>query len=58
MKTRCEDCAYYDYDEEYEEYVCSMNFEEDEMSRFLSSNDYSCPYYRFYDEYKMVEKQN
>lgn len=58
MKQRCEDCAYYDYDEEYEEYVCSMNFEEDEMSRFLSNSDYSCPYYRFYDEYKMVEKQN
>lgn len=54
MKTRCDDCAYYDPDEN----VCGINFDEDEMSRFLSSSDYSCPYYKFYDEYKMVEKQN
>ena len=56
--TRCEDCAYNVYDEEYEEYVCSINLDEDEMLRFLSGSDYTCPYYKFYDEYKIVQKQN
>lgn len=55
--TQCEMCAYYDYDEEWEEYVCSMSMDEDEMVRFYESRT-SCPYFRFYDEYKMVRKQN
>ena len=55
--SNCESCVYYDYDEDYEEYVCTMNLDEDEMVRFLSGNTRTCPYYRFYDEYKSVQKQ-
>lgn len=55
--TQCEMCAYYDYDEEWEEYVCSMNMDEDEMVRFYESRT-GCPYFKFYDEYKIVRKQN
>ena len=55
--SNCESCVYYDYDEDYEEYVCTMNLDEDEMVRFLAGRTQSCPYYRFYDEYKSVQKQ-
>ena len=53
----CESCVFYDYDEDYETYVCTMNLDQDEMGSFLSGNTKSCPYYRFYDEYKSVQKQ-
>ena len=55
--TNCESCEFYDYDEYYEEYSCMMRLDEDEMSRFLAGNTASCPYYRYYDEYKSVHKQ-
>ena len=53
----CESCVYYDYDEYYEEYSCTMSLDEDEMRRFLTKDTAACPYYRFYDEYKSVHKQ-
>ena len=56
--TNCEDCVFYDYDEDYDSYVCMMNLDEDEMVRFLSGENRACPYYRYYDEYKSVQKQN
>lgn len=56
--TNCESCAYYDYDDEYGCYICEMNLDEDEMIRFMGGSYYNCPYYKFYDEYKMVQKQN
>lgn len=55
---KCEDCLYFDYDEEYEDYVCRMSFDEDEALRYLSGNRLRCLYYRYYDEYKSVQKQN
>lgn len=58
IQTSCEMCAYYAYDEFYGEYVCEINLDEDEMSRFLSSSNYACPYFNLYDEYKIVRKQN
>ena len=54
----CDDCLYYDYDEDMESYVCTVNMDEDEAAAFLSKRYQSCPYYRFYDEYKSVRKQN
>ena len=53
----CESCEFYDYDEYLDAYVCSMSLDEDEMVNFLSKNTGTCPYYRFYDEYKSVHKQ-
>jgi hypothetical protein len=53
----CESCVFYDYDEDYDAYVCQMNLDEDEMVSFLAGHTRSCPYYRFYDEYKSVQKQ-
>ncbi len=55
--TQCESCAYFDYDEDFDSYVCNVNLDEDDMSSFYGGSS-SCPYYSFYDEYKVVRKQN
>ncbi len=57
-KTNCENCANYIYDSEYDCYCCDVDLDEDEMMRFLSQQNFECPYFNFYDEYKMVQKQN
>ena len=54
---RCEDCEFYDYDEELDAYVCQVNLAEDEMISFISGQPGRCPIYRYYDEYKSVHKQ-
>ena len=56
--TNCESCVHYDYDEDADAYVCGMDLDEDERMRFLEHNTRACPYYRYYDEYKSVQKQN
>lgn len=53
----CEQCAHYVADEEFGDY-CDVNLDEDEMERFLRQNVKGCHYFKFYDEYKIVEKQN
>ena len=37
--TRCDDCEYYDYDEEWGAYVCNMSLDEDEMRLFLTGQN-------------------
>jgi len=54
----CEMCAHYVYDEECECYVCMIDLDIDEMERFLQGSNDSCHYFRLYDEYKIVRKQN
>jgi len=56
--TQCESCAYYDYDEELECYVCGINLDEDEVSSYYSGSNRDCGYYRFSDDYAIVKKQN
>lgn len=56
--TNCEDCMYFDYDEMLDEDICTLDLDEDEMIRFMEHPYSSCPYYKFYDEYKSVQKQN
>jgi hypothetical protein len=41
--TQCEACCFYNYDEEYDEYICDVDLDEDEMVRFLSGRG-DCPY--------------
>lgn len=53
----CESCEYYEYDEYTDSYSCSLSLDEDEMSEFLSRNTNGCHYYKFYDEYKSVQRQ-
>lgn len=54
---QCDMCAYFDYDEDFEQYICTINMDEDDAVRFYESRK-GCPYFRFYDEYKIVRKQN
>ena len=54
---RCDDCQFYIYDEEYEEYYCRMDLDEDEYGRIAYDSNYTCPYYRFGNEYEVVWKQ-
>ena len=56
-KSSCEFCAYYNYNEYYDDYECSVNLDEDEVERFMSGSDASCPYFRFSDDYKLAGKQ-
>jgi len=53
-ETACESCMYYDEDNE----DCRMELDEDELINFALRRTGNCPYYRFYDEYKSVRKQN
>jgi hypothetical protein len=57
MGCECDTCWYYDYDEEFDEYVCIMDLDEDEMYRFLTSGKTHCPYYRQGDDYTLARKQ-
>lgn len=54
----CESCVFFEYDEEFDDDICTINLDEDEFVRYLSSPNRECPYYRYYDEYKSVQKQN
>lgn len=56
-KSNCEDCEFYTYDEYTDSYGCNMSLDEDEMINFISRDTASCPYYRYYDEYKSVNRQ-
>lgn len=56
-ETNCDFCAYYMYDEDYDEYVCDVNMDEDDFYRLMSQSRFSCPYYKNGDEYKVVRKQ-
>ena len=56
--TDCDSCMYYDYDEVMDMNICTLDLDEDEMIDFLGRNTNRCPYYRYYDEYKSVRKQN
>ncbi len=56
-KVNCEYCINYEYDDECGCYVCLVNLDEDEYSRFLQKSYDNCPYFRINDEYKTVRKQ-
>lgn len=58
MKTICENCVNYVYDDECDCYCCDAALDEDEMCRFLTRKTENCPYFGFYDEYSIVRKQN
>lgn len=53
----CDTCAYLIYDDEYEEYVCDVNMDEDDYGRLSQNGFVGCPYYKDGDEYKVVRHQ-
>ena len=56
---RCEQCAYFVYNEETDQYECEATgvLDEDDIAHF-GDKSRGCPYFRFYDEYAIVRKQN
>lgn len=55
--TQCDTCAYLQYDEETEEYICDMDMDEDDYERLCADSRSSCPYWQNGDEYAVVRKQ-
>ena len=53
----CDTCANWGYDEEFEDFVCQMDLDEDEVYRFYASPGGECRYYRNEDEYAVVRHQ-
>ena len=43
--TLCEDCIHYTYDEEYDDYVCEQDLDEDELAALMERRRNSCPFY-------------
>ena len=57
-KTNCECCLHYEYDDECDAYICTLDLDEDEIKRIENCTNRECPYFDFFDEYKLVQKQN
>ena len=53
----CETCWNYDYVEEYDEYYCMMDLDEDEVYRIFHTPQNRCPYYRQGDDYSLARRQ-
>ena len=53
----CEDCLYYAYDEDYEDYFCSADMDEDDYARLMQGHYKQCPFWRNGDEYAVVRHQ-
>ena len=53
----CETCAFYEYDEEDDEYYCSCYMDQDDAARLENSRPKKCPYWRSGDEYAVVKHQ-
>ena len=53
----CQQCVYLTYDEEYDEYVCDVQMDEDDYYRLSQSKYQSCPYYQNADDYLLARKQ-
>ena len=56
--TPCETCAYYDIIDDDGTMGCVVDVDEDDLYRERSDTRAECPFYKFYDEYKSVQKQN
>lgn len=56
-QTNCDYCSNFVYDEEYENYMCVINLDEDEAVRLMCDEYYNCPYFQMEDEYRIVRKQ-
>lgn len=57
IMTDCDSCIFFAYDQDYEDYFCQVNMDEDDVVRLMSDKNYNCPYFQLNDEYKIVRKQ-
>ena len=54
----CAHCVFLSYDERTGEEFCDCDLDEDAFAALLASRSDGCPYFRLYDEYGTVRKQN
>ena len=54
----CESCAFYVYDEDYDEYLCTANMDQDDYAHLMLSDYRQCPFWRNGDEYAVVRHQS
>ena len=54
---QCDQCVYFVYDDDYEEYLCEVDMDEDDYARIVSESRTYCPFFRDGDEYKVVRHQ-
>ena len=57
MAANCDECVYYDYDEEMESWYCTMDLDEDEVYRIYTDRNGDCPYFRKGDDYTLARRQ-
>lgn len=57
VDSMCESCWYFDYDEEYDEYYCMKDLDEDEVYRIFVLSKEQCPFYRQGDDYTLARRQ-
>ncbi len=57
-QTSCETCVFYDVIDEAGTLGCTADVDEDDAYRERADLGYVCRYYRFYDEYQSVRRQN
>ncbi len=53
----CEECTFYVYDEDDDDWYCSVDIDEDDYAHLLQGHYRQCPYYRHDDEYQIVRHQ-
>ena len=53
----CETCWHWDYDEEFDEYHCRMDLDEDDYARVFGRPNGRCPYYQKGDAYSLARRQ-
>ena len=58
IEANCDSCYHFVYDEDWGEYACEVNLDEDERLLYSLHRFRTCPYYQFNDEYLHVRKQN
>ena len=56
MDNTCESCRNGVFDDEYDEYACTLMLDEDEFLRVLQAK--TCPFFEPGDDYSIVRKQN
>lgn len=56
--TMCEECINYEYDEDYDCMMCSVDMDMDETESVMNDPGRGCPFYTPGDEYTIVRKQN
>lgn len=54
---QCDSCLYLDYDEEVDEYYCSLTLDQDDIEKLTYRRNASCPYFRQGDDYTIVKRQ-